>query len=171
MKKARCWIVLMLVVLALVKSQSLVFAQWDSKFGRQTLRGLQGVCVFVEDLGPEIERSGLTTNQIRADKELKLRMAGIRVLSKEDIQSTPGVPLFSVGIQIHKHSYIPVYLFDIDLHLLQEVFLVRAPNIKTHATTWSLERSGINPELEDIRTITKDSVDRFINAYLSVNPK
>ena len=47
----------------------------------QTLKGLRGVTVFVEGLTPEAEREGLTKLALQTDIELKLRQAGIRVLT------------------------------------------------------------------------------------------
>jgi hypothetical protein len=54
----------------------------DDEYTRESLRGLHGVYVLVEDLRPEVEQAGLTVAMIRTDAELKLRLAGIRVLTQ-----------------------------------------------------------------------------------------
>ena len=41
----------------------------DGDFARATLRGLQGMYVLIEDLPPESERAGLTTQQLQTDVE------------------------------------------------------------------------------------------------------
>ena len=58
---------------------SSVFA---SDAGRQSLRGLQGIYVSVENIGSQIKRDGLSVEQIKADIERKLNKAGIMNLSK-----------------------------------------------------------------------------------------
>src|ERR1017187_384283 len=49
----------------------------------QTLKGIQGLGVVVEDINSEAERAGLHRTDIQTDVELKLRLAGIKVLSDE----------------------------------------------------------------------------------------
>jgi hypothetical protein len=172
MKKARRWIVSVFMVLVLVNLDSPVFA-FDNRLTRRTLQGLQGVIVVVASLGPEIKQDGLTEDQLRTDTELKLRMAGIKVLSNEELSITPGKPMMHVYITILKTklNHYTLYVFSISLQIMQEASLARAPNIKTAAITWLVDITGKTGELEDIRDSTKDLVDKFINAYLSVNSK
>ena len=68
------------VVFTLVTLDSFVLAQDVDQESRAVLRGLQGCEVVVENLRPEIERGGLTREQLQTDMELKFRMAGIKVL-------------------------------------------------------------------------------------------
>src|SRR5438132_6072831 len=51
----------------------------DSARSRETLRGVQGVYGVIEDMKPDIERAGLTTQQLQTDVEVQLRKVGIRV--------------------------------------------------------------------------------------------
>jgi len=171
MKKAGRCIVLIFMVLVLVAPwYSSVFAQ-DNKYTRETLRGLQGIEVLIESLKPEIRQRGLTEDQLRTDTELKLRMAGIKVLSHKEKLSTPGNPYLYVNANIISVAH--TYVFNIVVEFRQDAFLIRVPNIRTFGgvPTWYVGEVGINPRLEEIRAVTKDLVDRFINAYLSVNPK
>ena len=48
--------------------------------------------VLVEDMTDDAKRLGLNTVQIQTDVELKLRLAGIKVLTKEERYGTPGTP-------------------------------------------------------------------------------
>jgi hypothetical protein len=48
---------------------------------RESLRGLQGVEVVVEDIKPDAQMDGLSQESIRATVELILRSKGIRVLT------------------------------------------------------------------------------------------
>jgi|SoiMethySBSTD1v2_1073268.scaffolds.fasta_scaffold3308556_1 hypothetical protein len=56
----------------------------DSQSARNSLRGLLGVEVIVEDLKPEVERAELSRTQLQTDVELRLRQSGIRVLTEEE---------------------------------------------------------------------------------------
>ncbi|MFX0202193.1 MAG: hypothetical protein ACFFCW_39275 [Candidatus Hodarchaeota archaeon] len=169
MKKANCWIGLIFIVLSLGILHSFVFAQHDSKSSRQTLKGLKEISVLIELLDPQIEREGLTRDQLQRDTELKLRLAGIRVTGLEEQAIKPYMSCIYVRPGVLKDMYR--YVYTVDVQLIQEVSLVRTPNIRARAVTWLYSVTGVTSEVEDIRTATKDLVDRFINAYLSVNPK
>jgi hypothetical protein len=144
----------------------------DDEDTRPTLRGFPGVYVVVEPLNPQIERDGLTTDQVQRDMELKLRTAGIKVLSKEEFQKTLGKPYLYVNVNISPlRTQITRYIFYIRLEFNQEVSLVNSPMTVVPAGTWSAGGWGIDFSLENIRDILKNQVEKFANAYLAVNPK
>jgi len=64
-----------------------------------SLKGISAVFVLVEDL-PEGARLGLTDETIQTDVELKLRLAGIRVVTREESFKQPGSPLFYVRVNL-----------------------------------------------------------------------
>jgi hypothetical protein len=142
-----------------------------------SLRGLRGVVVLIWDLPSEIGREGLLTkDQIQTDVELKLRTAGIRVLSLKEPTIT-GNPVFCVYVDV-KYADIAGtgksvgFAFNIHCSLRQNVYLERDPTIKNWATTWERGASGIGSKnFGIIRNEIKDEVDIFINDFLSVNPK
>jgi hypothetical protein len=158
------------MLLTFVNFGSFVFAS-DSARCRETLRGLKGVLVEIESIEPEIEQDGLTKAQIQTDVELKLRLAGIKVLSEEEWQKEKGRPFFYVCAHVRKYKVLSSYVFNIDIQLNQDVYLERYLNFKIGAPTWSVSCLGIISDLNDIRNVVKDKIDIFINAYLSVNPK
>ena len=53
----------------------------DTNANRETLRGLKGVRVLVEDFASEVEKAGLTKNQLQPHIEDRLRRAGIKPLT------------------------------------------------------------------------------------------
>jgi hypothetical protein len=57
---------------------------------RRSLRGLQGVEVVVEDMTSMANRYGLTRPQVQTDVEFRLHRAGIRVLTPDEVDSSPG---------------------------------------------------------------------------------
>jgi hypothetical protein len=64
----------------------------DDEYSRESLRGLRGVHVIVEVLRPAVKKGGLTEAMIRTDTELKLRLAGIRVLTQDEaLKEAPSV--------------------------------------------------------------------------------
>lgn len=159
-----------ILILIMLSTSSFVFAKYYSD-NKETLRGLKGVFVLIEPLKPEIEKDGLTESQIQTDVELKLRLAGIKVLSKEEQVMSPGSPYLYVIPHIRKMDYNRGYLYTISVEFCQKVYLERDLKISSVATTWSTGCLGTDPDLNSIRTVIKDQVDIFINDYLAVNPK
>jgi len=174
MKKAERWIVLTFMVLASISSYSFAFAQ-DSESNRQSLRGIEGIFVLIESIKAETQKDGLTENLLRTDTELKLRLGRIKVLSGREFVGKGGqAPYLYVNPNVLKfgtNSAYSYYSYNVSIRLFQEVSLVRDPKIKLDAATWSINIVGFTNKIEDIRTQVKNAVDRFINAYLSVNPK
>jgi len=157
------------VVFTLVILNSFVLAQRTlDQERRALLRGLQGCRVVVERLKPEIEQDGLTTKQLQTDTELKFRMAGIKVLSREESAKTMGMPFFSLNANVGPSQ--TGYIYNISVSLVERVQLMRNGDI-VWAFTWQKGYLGITPDLSDIRQKVKDYVDRFINDYLAANPK
>jgi hypothetical protein len=151
---------------------STLMAQGDNELSRKSLKGLTGVWVGIEPLDPDAEKDGLSEDQIQTDVELRLRMAGIKVLTQEQRLATPGMPL--LYIRLNTFIYERSYPFSINISLIQSVSLKRDPQISIdQATTWNVGDVGcVGPaNVKQIRDVIKDHVDKFINAWLSVNPK
>ena len=147
--------------------------QGDDEYSRKTLAGLTGIYVLVEHLSDEAQRDGLDTTQIRTDVELKLRQAGISVLTQQEWLATAAAPYLYVNVQVIKNP-AHVYAFSADVELRQRVTLVRNPSTLILAPTWSA--TGIigtagSQRLASVREDVRDLTDQFINAYLAANPK
>ena len=63
----------------------------DEEIGRNTLKGLEGVWVYVFDLDENEKRVGFSKTALLAEVELRLRMAGIKVLTRKEMAKTPGL--------------------------------------------------------------------------------
>lgn len=148
----------------------------DSELTRQTLLGLKGVSVAVENLQPNIQkyvqRFGLTRDQLQKDIEQRLTKAGITVLNQEKWQQTSGRPVVYVVVNTHEYEKY-WYAYTIIIDLRQIVTLETNSDMKTLASTWSINMAGIANigTLNTIRDNVNVLVDRFIDAYLSVNRK
>ncbi len=149
----------------------------DDEIERKTLVGLGGVQVAIGEIGPEAERKGFARSTIQTDVELRLRQAGIPVLSKAQSTATPGSPLLSVVVGVDvpdSRSSSGLCAWAVQVQLYQEVTLGRDRGVATSAPTWEGTRGfGTVGEkrLSDLRGVVRDKVDEFINAYLAANPK
>jgi len=146
---------------------------WGSESKRPTLLGLRGVYVLIENLKPNLEKDGLTREQLLTDVELKLRKAGIRVLTEEESYNTPGLPCLYARINAIKGNST-FYCVNIHVSLSQETRLERNPTIKILSFTWDHSSIGGCDEsiIKDyVRKGLGDLIDKFINDYLAVNPK
>jgi hypothetical protein len=149
----------------------------DDEYARSTLRGLPGVYVAVEALDPDVQQDGLTKATLQADAELRLRMAGIKVLSREEWAKTQGGPVCYIDVSIVKDVGLTdvldfdLYAFEVSVELHQDVALLRDMAVKVLSPTWSASYVGFTNTLPRIRAKVTELVERFINAYQAVNPK
>ena len=159
-------------VLTALSTLSLALAS-DDEYSRKSLVGLQGVQVLVESLDPQVEQAGLTKAAIQTDVELKLRLAGIRVLTREEMLKTPGFPTLYINANVLPSG--ERWGFSESVQLEQAVILSRDSSISLlNTATWSVQGVGTaGPSTigRYVRDQIKDRVDEFINAYLSANPK
>jgi hypothetical protein len=170
----RTALILWIVVACAFASFAPLALALDSEPNRQTLRGLQGVKVLVEDLGSDIERLGLTKSQLTADTEVKLRKAGIKVLTQEECLEAPGEPYLYVNININTGKPgDDKYSYSIDIGVIQNVLLQRDPRMKSYSVTWSTGGVGVIEKefVGRLRASVDEVVNLFVAAFYSVNPK
>jgi hypothetical protein len=145
------------------------------EMGRESLRGLPGVYIIVEDLNAEVERDGLTRGQIQTDVELRLRQSRIPVLNLAEAAMAPGIPNLYVDVSTFKHPEDPMYAYTIHVSLSQEVLLARKRGgTPILAETWSVPGSiGLvgTAKVRELRQRVLDQADQFTIAFLAVNPR
>lgn len=135
----------------------------------EVLKGLKAVRLDVERIKPEIERDGLFRETLQEDMELKLRLAGIKVLTEEEAQAKPEAPLLYLNVDALKCSF--GYVYNIGLYLMEPVTTLRKP-LKTQATVLRIpEHLGIASRLSEVRDAAGDVLDEFVNAWKEVNSK
>jgi hypothetical protein len=167
---------------ALVVAMVLVFVllpgvSHSLKGQKEALIGLKGVLVVVEkNIRPEIERIGITRDWVKNDTELRLRKAGIRVLTEREWSEVPGTPMLVVNVvsfrvDTPKGETTEIVTCSINVQLWEQV--TRANGYETAATVWETGTSGVVgiARIERIRESIGDAIDEFINAYLAANPK
>ncbi len=155
-----------LLVVGLLLGVSPAFAAGPLE--RENLKGLQGVFVLVEGIDKDAQNAGLSEDTIQTDVELRLRLAGIKVLTEAECLKTPGYPYLYVNLNATNRANSLIYSIGIDLN--QRVTLARDPSTVTHASTWHTGSVGIGG-VEFIRNAIKSNIDVFLNDYLAANPK
>ena len=141
--------------------------------GKNTLKGIRGIQVVVENLNPDIEKDGLSQSTIQKDIEDKLSMAGIKVFSKDETRSEPGRPYLYILIQSYKQKNMGIYAVAVRISLKQLISLARDPSIVSHDDTWkAIATIGFVGEksVDSIRKVVQDHVDEFIKDFVSMNP-
>jgi len=160
------WLSMMfLAAVLLIGTASPTVRADDSEESRVSLKGITAVHVLVEDLHDDAARIGLTKESIQTDVELKLIMAGMHVVTREDWLKLPGAPRLYVNVNV-----LPPQAASIEVELDQNVLLQRNGQLVISANTWNLSGVLANPTSQGIRNQIKDRVDKFLSAWLSVNP-
>jgi len=152
---------------------STLLAQGDSESSRKTMKDLTGIYVDVS-LPPDAAQIGLSEAQVRADVELWLRMAGIRVLTREEWLKVLARPVLVIDLALYKMKSVEGnYSHYINVRLNQSAMLPRDPQTFISADTWDVASVGVvnASSTKWIRDQIKDQVDLFINAWFSMNPK
>jgi hypothetical protein len=156
-----------------------VLGQSEEVRKRETLRGLPGVYVVIEALGADIKKDGLTQEQLQTDVEVRLRRAGIRVLTLDEVKESSIKPSLLVEVTALKSDALSkllegnVYCFSISIELKQVATLGRMPSNVFLVTTWNDRAIGF-ATVKNVRTIRDglgDYIDKFVNDFLTVNPK
>jgi hypothetical protein len=141
---------------------------------RDTLRGLTEISVLVEYLPDDVEREGLSREHLQRDIEVRLRQAGLHVLTISEIAKSPGAPYLYVAVYPITGPSVNLNAYGSGLTLKQLVQLSRNPTTEFFATTWespAFPSSLSGPRVLDIRRSISDAVNRFIIDYLAVNQK
>jgi len=151
----------------------------DSDLSRQTLAGLRGVHVVVEDFqqgmasyGQALRSAGLAKDQLQRSVEERLRAAGLRVVSGQAWMGTPGRPILYININLHETDRY-AFAYNTGISVEQLVRLDTNPAVKTVASTWSLNMTGnVNVgNLSIVRESIRILLDRFIQAHGIANAR
>jgi len=157
-----------MVLLVLVMAASPAVARNDERT-RETLKGLTGVAVLVEGMPEDAKRAGFDKAVFQTDVELKLRMAGIKIVTEQEEPDSPGHPYLYVNVDALHKGTGQIHAYRIDVGLRQLVRLDRNGSLAI-AQTWSNGMVGFG-DLQAARGKLSDHLDIFVNAWLSVNPK
>jgi hypothetical protein len=132
-----------------------------------SLKGISTVYVMVEELPDGARMLGLSKDAIQTDVELKLRLAGMRVVTEDEGDKISGGAFVYINVNLTDNASAA----GIDVEFDQDALLARNYEFSPSVTTWFSGFVLANPSAQEIRDRVKDLVDGFLNAWLSVNPK
>jgi hypothetical protein len=162
--------VLQLLVLVLVLVNSGVVNALDSG-SRESLRGMFGLGLVIEDVSPDAAADGLSQETLRTTIEQALRSKGIRLLTERTRSGSS--PYLYVNVNTLKEE-LGLYAYTVTVDLKQLVGLLSIKNKKTWGTTWSASVIGMVRQ-ENVNQIIADAVEPlikdFTDDFLAVNPR
>jgi hypothetical protein len=142
----------------------------DTPPQRAILRGIKVVKVVIEDLDPELERDGVSEDQLLTDAELLLRQSHITVVD----EAAPSDGLVSVTVNAMKNREQTGYAYALTVRFLKSIEVERTGK-SALGVTWSgherIATVGVNKFADSVRGSLRASINEFINALFAVNPK
>jgi hypothetical protein len=139
-------------------------------YKQESLARLKRVYVLVEGVDADAEKLGLSEEQLKTVIELRLREAGIGLLTREQSFQEPGTPIVYLNVCAQPGAESRTGYFFMSLQVRQEASLTRDPEIATFASTWN---DGMLCRGD--RSMAQEALDgmlkAFLNDYLAANPK
>lgn len=164
--------VLQLIVVALVLGNMEVVQALDAG-SRESLRGISGVAVVVEDIGSDASADGLSQDAIRAAAELILRSKGIRVFTNVERTRLGSAPYLYINVNTLKEE-LGLYAYAVNVDLKQVVGLLSKKGAQAWGATWSASVVGAVGGA-NLQQIIADGVEPlvkdFSNDFLLANPR
>jgi hypothetical protein len=144
----------------------------EPRINVKSLQGLTGLAVLVGKLSEDAKKINITNKDLQEIAELKLRMAGIKVLSREERLSTPGTPYLYLRISIKVTDDGFVY-GSTKIQVEEEACLSRKQMCGAFIT-WdkgSIFSVGIDRANQFVKDAIHEDMDFFLNDYFTVNPR
>ena len=164
--------VVIIMVLALT-CLDLSTTQAASPEERDSLRGLPGVEVVIENIDLDAQADGLSQEAIRSAVERILRSSDIQVLTQTESFKTPPEPHLYVRVTIMADNNSGYALPGV-VELHQRVLLLHRPQREMSTETWSIRSIGIvgrNQIRSVVSKMIEPQVKEFANDFLAVNPR
>ncbi|MBH0207964.1 MAG: hypothetical protein HP495_05510 [Nitrospira sp.] len=138
---------------------------------RDSLRGMCGLGLVIEEVSPDVSAHGLSQEAIRSAVEQALRTKGIRLLTERTRSGSS--PYLYVSVNTLKEE-LGLYAYSVTVDLKQFVGLLSMKNKKTWGTTWSTSVIGMVRQ-ENVSQIIADAVEPlikdFVDDFLAANPR
>jgi hypothetical protein len=164
------------VVFAFLAGFILPAYAFDAEVSRETLKGLTGFYVLIEELNPNlskyanVQKNQITTQALKSQVENRLRAAGIRVLTWDEMLKTPERPMLYVSVNTHEYEKY-WYAYNILVEVRQLVTLASPPGKTISGATWSLNMTGVM-NIGQLRTLYDNLgllLTGFVEAHKKVN--
>jgi len=156
---------------AIIAATLLLVAGARDGLAQSPLVGIRTVAVAIEPLDADAATISLHESDLRTEVELKLRMAGLRVVPPPGA----GVPFLwvQVGVQPVSGAAEGLYVYQVELAAYEFVELPRTKEM-VPGQLWvdgSFGNVGLGRARESIMGNVGRKVDGFLNAWLAANPK
>ncbi len=141
---------------------------------RDALEGLESIVVVAQEPPADAKAAGLTQQQIQSDVEMKLKLAGLEVLAKDDMEVEPHTPTLNVSVCILSQKDTQFYAVSIMLNLQQPVILGKEPNTVVLANTWERASLSVFDKeilLSAVSAKVKEQVSFFIRDFRAANKR
>jgi hypothetical protein len=143
---------------------------------KESLKGLRGVEVLVEEIGADLEDYNVTTYQVLVEVVSRLNKAGIEVLSREEDEKIQPLRKPYLAVKISSYKTKQGFALAIQLGLNQQVIIRGTPELKKtpfFAPTWYTTFVGAVSlsRVSEIHEVLNNLIDKFTSAYLEANPK
>ncbi len=162
---------IVIAVLMFMSGLNVSMAQIGPGAERESLRGLPGVGVQIEEISQSAQADGLSKTALQTAVERVLRSNGIRILTNEERKQTTSAPYLYVNVDTFKRE--GEYIFGIKVSLEQLVKLVHSSKDMI-VSTWSISSAG-SVGIKDIGDIIPRGIEPKIKAFakdfLAVNPR
>jgi hypothetical protein len=160
-----------MVILMILTCFDLSLAQTRDQ-QRESLRGIQGVEVVIEDMRPDVQADGLSQEAIRAAVELILRSNGIRVVAHSENMKTPASPYLYVRVSTSNHSS-DIFAYAVTVAFMQKVSLVHSTQHMMSAATWEKGSIGTtsHSNIRQVINSVASKVKEFSNDFLAANSR
>ena len=116
-------------------AESTASAQMFVSTGRDTLRGLPGLEVVVEELPPEVQRAGLATDAVRGDIQRRLASSGVTVYTTQQQNASPAKAYLYLHLNALELSG-GVIAISVQVQLRQTVASKATSSNIVNAMTW-----------------------------------
>ncbi|MEM7240683.1 MAG: hypothetical protein AAF429_00725 [Pseudomonadota bacterium] len=142
---------------------------WPESEKIKTLEGLEGVHFELSNLRGPYSYIGDFGPNVQAEVVRKFDIAGIPVLSAEEVKITPGKPILNVYFSNTDPD--TGCWFSVFAALSQTMLLTRNHTIKIRAGSWGMSGgySNENPDRAEFDAIML-VIDRFIEDFKAANP-
>jgi hypothetical protein len=146
------------------------FAQLFVATGRDTLRGLPGVEVVVEDVPAELSQADLAAAALRAVIEQRLRAGGISVYATQVLNPSAA----KAFVYVHLNA-VPIraelYAVSIQVHLRQTVRAAVTGSNIVNAMTWENHTVAVATanDGEQLRDLVLEMVGHFVADWRAVH--
>jgi hypothetical protein len=170
------FILQLVAVFAFLAVPVLTAYAFDAEASRETLKGLAGFYVLIEELNPNIakyanvQKNQITTQTLKIQVENRLRAAGIRILSWDEMMKTPERPILYISVNTHEYEKF-WYAYNILVEVRQLVSLASQPGKAISGSTWSLNMTGVM-NIGQLRTLYDNLgllLTGFVEAHKKVN--